>query len=416
MEMFMSIIREPSIIIAIVTLLGLIFQRKKVSEIITGTTLSFMGFTMIKVGGGILGGVLTNFSQIFSYAFNLKGVVPSNEAIMALTIDQIGADAALILLFSMILNIVLARLTKFKYIYLSLHLILFMSFAATAIMKGLGLSSLTTIIVGSLVIGSYMAVFPYLLRNASKNIIKSDEYTIAHASMTSYILGTYLGKVFGNRENDTENVKINDRISFLRDPNVATTLTMLVLLLVSGLVAGSDYVSKLSDGKEYIVFILEQSAIFAAGLYIAKAGVKLFTTEIVPAFKGFSQVFAPGAIPGVDVLVLFDKSPNSALVGFLVSFFTGVACVFLFPFIGLPVIVPGIMACFLAGGAAAIFGNSSGGFRGAVISSCLNGFLLCLLPALTLPLFSFLGAEGVTFADPDFTTLSGVLWLIFRWF
>ncbi|MGP0576995.1 PTS transporter subunit IIC [Paenibacillus peoriae] len=82
----------------------------------------------------------------------------------------------------------------------------------------------------------------------------------------------------------------------------------------------------------------------------------------------------------------------------------------------MPVIVPGIMACFLAGGAAAIFGNSSGGFRGAVISSCLNGFLLCLLPALTLPLFSFLGAEGVTFADPDFTTLSGVLWLIFRWF
>ncbi|ASA19452.1 hypothetical protein B9T62_00425 [Paenibacillus donghaensis] len=416
MEMFMSIIREPSIIIAIVTLLGLIFQRKKVPEIITGTTLSFMGFTMIKVGGGILGGVLTNFSQIFSYAFNLKGVVPSNEAIMSLTIDQIGADAALILLFSMILNIVLARVTKFKYIYLSLHLILFMSFAATAVMKGLGLSSLVTVIVGSLAIGSYMAVFPYLLRNASRNIIKSDEYTIAHASMTSYIIGTYLGKVFGNKDNDTENIKINDRISFLRDPNVATTLTMLVLLLVSGLVAGPSYVSELAGGKEYIVFILEQAAIFAAGLYIAKAGVKLFTTEIVPAFKGFSQVFAPGAIPGVDVLVLFDKAPNSALVGFLVSFFTGVACVFLFPLVGLPVIVPGIMACFLAGGAAAIFGNSSGGFRGAVISSCLNGFLLCLLPALTLPLFSFLGVEGVTFADPDFTSLSVILWGIFRWF
>ncbi|WP_226001492.1 PTS ascorbate transporter subunit IIC [Paenibacillus sp. BJ-4] len=412
----MSIIKEPSIIIAIVTLLGLIFQRKKVPEIITGTTLSFMGFTMIKVGGGILGGVHTNFSQIFSFAFDLKGVVPSNEAIMSLTIDQIGADAALILLFSMILNIVLARLTKFKYIYLSLHLILFMSFAATAVMKGLGFSSLITIIVGFLAIGSYMAIFPYLLRNASKNIIKSDEYTIAHDSMTSYIIGTYLGKIFGNREHDTENVKINDRINFLRDSNVATTLTMLVLLLVSGLIAGPAYVSKLSGGKEYIVFILEQAAIFAAGLYIAKAGVKLFTTEIVPAFKGFSQVFAPGAIPGVDVLVLFDKSPNSALVGFLVSFFTGVACVFLFPLIGLPVIVPGIMACFLAGGAAAIFGNSSGGFRGAVISSCLNGFLLCLLPALTLPLFSFLGVEGVTFADPDFTSLSILLWAIFRWF
>lgn len=36
--------------------------------------------------------------------------------------------------------------------------------------------------------------------------------------MTSYILGTYLGKVFGNRENDTENVNINDRISFCATP------------------------------------------------------------------------------------------------------------------------------------------------------------------------------------------------------
>ncbi|MDO3410991.1 PTS ascorbate transporter subunit IIC [Saccharibacillus sp. CPCC 101409] len=416
MHTFMSIIREPSIIIAIVTFLGLIFQRRKLTEVITGTTLSFMGFTMIKVGGGILGGVLTNFSQIFSHAFNLKGVVPSNEAIMSLTIDQLGADAAVILLFAMIVNIVLARVTKFKYIYLSLHLILFMCFAVTAVMRGLGISSLVTIIVGSVVIGSYMAVFPYLLRGASRKIIQSDEYTIAHASMTAYLIGTYLGKWFGNPAHDTENVKINDRISFLRDPNVATTLTMLILLLVSGLFAGSAFVSELADGKEYIVFILEQSAIFAAGLYIAKAGVKLFTTEIVPAFKGFSQVFAPGAVPGVDVLVLFDKSPNSALVGFLVSFFTGVACVFLFPVFGLPVIVPGIMACFLAGGAAAIFGNSTGGFRGAVLSSGFCGFLLCLLPALTLPLFSYLGAEGVTFADPDFTTLSGILWGIFRWF
>lgn len=222
--------------------------------------------------------------------------------------------------------------------------------------------------------------------------------------------------MFGNRENDTENVKINDRISFLRDPNVATTLTMLVLLLVSGLVAGSDYVSKLSDGKEYIVFILEQSAIFAAGLYIAKAGVKLFTTEIVPAFKGFSQVFAPGAIPGVDVLVLFDKSPNSALVGFLVSFFTGVACVFLFPFVGLPVIVPGIMACFLA----KVQPRYSA--IPAVVSEELL-FPVVLMDSYSVYCqlslcrsFSFLGAEGVTFADPDFTTLSGVLWLIFRWF
>jgi PTS system ascorbate-specific IIC component len=69
---------------------------------------------MIKVGGSILMKVLTAFSSLFSNAFNIVGVVPSNEAIMAATIDKLGATAAIILLFSMLLNILLARLPALK--------------------------------------------------------------------------------------------------------------------------------------------------------------------------------------------------------------------------------------------------------------------------------------------------------------
>lgn len=41
--------------------------------------------------------------------------------------------------------------------------------------------------------------------------------------------------------------------------------------------------------KNVLIFVLEQSAIFACGLYMAKAGVNMFTAEIVPAFKGLLQ-------------------------------------------------------------------------------------------------------------------------------
>lgn len=168
--------------------------------------------------------------------------------------------------------------------------------------------------------------------------------------------------------------------------------------------------------KNVVIFILEQSATFACGLYLAKAGVNLFTAEIVPAFKGFANVFDPGAIPAVDVMVLFTKAPNATLIGFLISFSVELVCILLFPLVGLPIIVPGIMASFITGGAAAIFGNATGGVRGAVIASSLNGLMLCVLPALTLPLFSHLGAQGVTFADPDFTLPSLILDRLLRWF
>lgn len=406
MELFLSIFGKPAIIIALVAFIGLVLQRAKISKIITGTLLSFIGFVLIKTGGKILGGVLGMFSDMFTHAFGMYGVVPSNEAITALTMDTLGASAAFILFFAMIINLLLARYTRFKSVYLSLHLVLFMAFSFTAVLQGLGYSGNTIIIAGALIIGCYMAIFPTLLSKFSRSIIGSNDYCIAHAGTISYLAGSYFGQWFGNKKTDIENIKINDRYSFLKQADVATFITMFILLCISGAFSSAEYLQGIIKQDTFIIFALEQSAIFAGGLYIAKKGVAIFTEEVVPAFKGFAQVVAPGCTPAVDPMVLFDKAPNCVLVGFLVSFFTEILCVIIFPFIGLPIIIPGIMASFITGGTAAIFGNSTGGARGAVIASFINGLFLCVLPALALPLFSFLGVQGVTFADPDFTSLS----------
>lgn len=406
MDLFLNIFGQPAIIIALVAFIGLVLQKAKISKIITGTILSFVGFILIKTGGKILGGVLVMFSDMFTHAFGMHGVVPSNEAITALTMDTLGTSAAFILFFAMIINMLLARFTRFKSIYLSLHLVLFMAFSFTAVLQGMGHSGITIIIAGSTIIGCYMAIFPTLLSKFSRSIIGNNSYCIAHAGTISYLIGSYLGKWFGNKKIDIENITIHDRYSFLKQADVATFITMFILLCISGGFSSSEYLQQVLGKNTFLIFALEQSAIFAGGLYVAKKGVSIFTEEVVPAFKGFSQIIAPGCVPAVDPMVLFDKAPNCVLVGFIVSFFTEILCVIIFPFIGLPIIIPGIMASFITGGTAAIFGNSTGGARGAVIAAFVNGLLLCILPALALPLFAFLGVQGVTFADPDFTSLS----------
>ncbi|HKM98541.1 MAG TPA: PTS ascorbate transporter subunit IIC [Buttiauxella sp.] len=406
MDYLLRLFGTPAIIIAFIAFIGLCLQKSKVSTIIRGTVLAFVGFVLIKTGGGILGGVLTMFSDLFTHAFGLRGVVPSNEAIMALTIDKLGRPAAIILFFAMIVNILLARYTRFKSIYLSLHLIVFMAFSVTAALTGLGYSELFAVIFGSVVIGTYMAVFPTILSRFSRKVIGHNEYCIAHAASTSYLAASYLGKWFGNTSVDVEHVNVSDKFSFLKNPDVATFLTMFFLLGISSLFASNEYLDVLLKKQPYLIWLLERSATFAGGLYIAKKGVVLFAEEIVPAFRGFSHVVAPGAIPAVDPMVLFEKSPNAVLIGFLVSFFAELICIAIFPAIGLPIIIPGILASFTCGGTAAIFGNATGGLRGAIIASFVNGLLLCFLPAMVLPLFSHLGVDGVTFADPDFTILS----------
>jgi len=416
MGIFIEIIKKPAIIIALVTLVGLIAMKNKPSKVITGTILSFVGFSMIKLGSGILANVLMAFSKLFDSAFNVEGIVPSNEAMMAMTMKSLGSIASLILVVGLVTNILVARFTRFKAVYLSLHLTLFSSFAIAAVFQMIGLKDIVAIICGGIGLGFYMAISPSILGHYAKDVIGSEDYTIAHSGSLAYILGSITAKKFGNKKHDAEEVHMSDSVMFLKNPTVATTLTMLILFVVTCIFAKSAVLAKVTLGENAFIFSLENAATFAAGLFIVKAGIKMFIDEIVPAFKGFAKIFAPGSIPGVDVLVLFDKSPNTALIGFLVSFLVGVVMIVILPLLHMPVIVPGLMACFITGGASAILGNAEGGVRGAVISSAIDGLLLSILPAVSLALFSTLGVHGTTFADPDMIGLAGLFWLIFRWF
>lgn len=422
MDIFLEIVKKPAIIIAIVTMIGLIATKQKFTKVIAGTLTAFIGFTMIKLGSAILSDVLKNFSKLFNEAFGLKGIVPSNESVMSALLADLGSQASMILVVGLIVNILLARFTLFKTVYLSLHLSLFTAFALASVFTLTDYPAAVEILVGGLALGAYMAVSPWLISRYTKDVVQSDEYTIAHSGSLAYLTGAFLASKLGNKDRDAENITVNERILFLKDPNVATMLTMFVLFLVASLVAGGETLNQvLSEltGKpsnvNIFIFSAEEAAKFAGGLFIVKAGIKLFIDEIVPAFKGFAKIFAPGAIPGVDVLVLFEKSPNTALLGFLVSFSTGVLMIFALPLLGHAVVIPGLMACFITGGAAAILGNAQGGLRGAIIASVVDGLMLAVLPAVTLPLFANAfeahQVKGTAFADPDMIVTALVVFL-----
>ena len=62
---------------------------------------------------------------------------------------------------------------------------------------------------------------------------------------------------------------------------------MALLYFIASLFAGVNYVNKISDGQNFIVFSVIQGVTFAAGVFIILTGVRLILAEIVPAFKGF---------------------------------------------------------------------------------------------------------------------------------
>ena len=77
--------------------------------------------------------------------------------------------------------------------------------------------------------------------------------------------------------------------------------------------------------------------------------------------------------------------------------------------VGGVLIIPGMVPHFFCGATAGIFGNATGGRRGATIGAFVNGLLISFAPALLLPVLGNLGFQNTTFGDFDFGVLGIIL-------
>ncbi len=405
-----DILGTPAILVGLFALIGLLLQKKDVANVISGTLKTIMGFVILGAGAGVLVGSLDNFSSMFDHAFEIQGIIPNNEAIVALAQEAFGAETAMIMLFGMVANILLARITPFKYIFLTGHHTMFMACLIAVILSTGGFSGATMIITGSIILGSLMVLLPALLQPFTRKITGADDFAIGHFGSFGYLTAAAVGKVVGKNSKSTEEIKVPKTLNFLRDTSVSVSLTMALLFFVVALFTGPSFIeSELSDGTNFLVFSFMQALTFAAGVYIILAGVRMLLSEIVPAFKGIADKVIPNAIPALDVPAVFPFANNAVIIGFFFSFVAGLLSMFLLPLLGLKVIVPGLVPHFFTGAAAGVFGNATGGRRGAVFGSMANGVIISFLPALLLPVLGTLGFEGTTFGDADFGLVGIIL-------
>ncbi|MEH7111554.1 PTS ascorbate transporter subunit IIC [Neobacillus niacini] len=409
LKLFMDILSTPAVLVALISLVGLIILKKPASEIIKGTTKTFLGFLVISAGAGIIVGSLEPFGKMFEVAFNVNGVVPNNEAIVAMALTKYGTATAFIMFFGMLANILIARFTRLKYIFLTGHHTLYMACMLAVILVVSGLKGVPLIIVGSLALGLIMAVFPAICQPFMRKITGNDNVGFGHFSSLGYVLSGLVGKVVGKGSRSTEEIKFPKGLGFLRDSSVTISLTMVILYVFIALFAGPSYVEKeLSGGTHYIVFSIIQGVTFAAGVFVILSGVRLVLAEIVPAFKGISTKLVPNSKPALDCPIVFPYAPNAVLIGFFCSFLGGIVGMAILGFAGAVIILPGVVPHFFTGATAGVFGNSTGGVRGATIGSFANGLLITFLPVFLMPVLGDLGFASTTFSDADFAA-SGIL-------
>ncbi|WP_068449002.1 PTS ascorbate transporter subunit IIC [Caviibacter abscessus] len=409
LKFIVGILKVPAILVGLIALIGLLLQKKSFTDIVKGTIKTIMGFLILSAGADLIVSSLAPMGQMFEHAFSIQGVVPNNEAIISQALKDFGTPTALIMTLGMVANILIARFTRLKYIFLTGHHTLYMACMIAIMLHVAGFSGISLVILGSVILGITMAVFPALAQPFMKNITGEDSIAFGHFSTLGYILSGYIGKVVGKNSKSTEEMKLPKNLSFLRDSSISISITMMFIYVILAILAGKNFVTNLSGGDNYIIFSILKAIAFAGGVFIILQGVRLILNEIVPAFTGISEKLVPNAKPALDCPIVFPYAPNAVLIGFIFSFLGGIVGLFILGAINSVLILPGVVPHFFCGATAGVFGNSTGGRRGAMIGAFANGLLLTFLPAILYPVLGALGYANTTFSDADFATLGIIL-------
>lgn len=408
-----QVLSQPAILVALISLIGLALQKKPASDVMKGTVKTFVGFLVLAAGAAVVVASLDPFGKMFTDVFGVQGVVPNNEAIVGPVLERYGTASALIFFFGMILNVVLARITVFKYIYLSGHVALYQSAMIAVILISTGFSVPWAVVIGSVAEAMITTISPALVQPFMRAVTGGDQVALGHTGGFGIALSGWVAKhTGGDPKNSTEDVHVPKSLGWIRDSTVVVALSMGLIFIVVALVAGNSYVkSHISGGQNYVLWAIISGGKFAAGVFIILAGVRVILAEIVPAFRGVSEKIVPNAKPALDVPITFTFAPNAVMIGFFSSLVAGIIGMIIMGVSGTAVIIPGIVAHFMTGGAAGVIGNSQGGRRGAILGAFANGVLITIFPLLLLPVLGDIGTMNATFGDSDY----GIIGLFLGW-
>ncbi len=384
-----QILREPAIFLGIIALVGLLIQKKSASDIIKGTLKTIIGVVILSQGTTIL----VNSILPLSNAFNLMYKIPGAAEIKSMGTDTFlatyGTQIGLAMVLAFIINLIVARFTKIKNVFLTGHMLFWFPFIFVACAVEMGLKGTSIVVFATIATAIYIIVSPALITPFVKNVTGDNSFTLGHPTVGLSLVSGFIGKTFGDKSKSTEDIKFPKQLDFLKEITITSSLVMFMVYLVVGLILGGEQVAEVySAEKNLVIFSIMQGVLFGAGLTILLTGVRMMLAEIIPAFKGISDKLIPNAIPALDCPIIFPYAPNAVIIGFLVSMITSIITLFLLGKAGVfqYAVLPLTITCFFEIGTAAVIGNGTGGLRGAILGSAVAGVLMILLVGFSLPL------------------------------
>lgn len=376
-----------AIFMSLIALVGLLLLKKSFSDVVTGVFKTALGVIILQQGVGVLVNAmlpLANSIGALQQSTPFPADMIGSETFMA----EYGMQIGIAMLAGFIINLIVARFTKWKAVFLTGHMLYWFPFVFTAVAVSAGFEGWMAGLIGGLFSAIYYVVSPNLIRPYIREVTGDDSFTLGHPSVSFALVGGFLAKKFGNKEKSTEDINFPKGLKFLKEVGITGSIVVMLTYLVVYLLfkATGAEVAIDTGGKSMFNFILTSGLMFGAGLTILMLGVRMLIAEITTAFTGIQEKLIPDAIPAYDCPLLFPYAPNAVIIGFILSMITSVILIFVTASLGIfkYAVIPVVISCFFECGTASVVGNAMGGRRGAIIASITSGIMLVFLMGFSL--------------------------------
>ena len=421
-----NILTQPAYFIGLMVFVGYMLLRKPLYDALAGFIKATVGYMILAVGSG---GLTNNFRPILvglKDRFNLDAMVIDpyfgQNAVTAGIGEQFGrtfSQVMLLLLVAFIMNLVFAKFTPFKSIFLTGQHFLYFACVIALVFIANDMPMAVTVVVGGIMLGFCGAALPTLCQRFMKDLTGADNLSMGHFNCLGYAFSGYVGLLFekagGNKEkSDASNVNMPKFFELFRDFVFSVALFMVVLFyiaVIACVVNGHmDVVLEKSGNNIWFIYPFLQGLQFAAGMSVLIYGVRQFIAEITAAFVAISEKYIPNSKPAVDCPAIFPFAPTAVLIGFVGSFLGGlVAMAIMVAMHSSTIMIPAAGICFFSGGTCGVFGNIHGGWKGALVGSFIVGMALTGLPLILYPAFAALGIADASFPNVDYNILGAAL-------
>lgn len=412
--------RNTALIVGIISFVGLVLQKKTTEQVISGTAKTIIGFMIFNIGSASIGTIVNNFTKLFNNGFGIDGVTTQVEVATGMALNTYGTEVAMVVLVGFVANLLFAKFTPFKAIFLTGQHFLYFACVLALVFIAHGFNSFWTILFGGIVLGLCGAALPTIAQPFMRKITGDDSIAMGHFNTIGYALAGCIGKLFAkSKENDeAKEIKLPKFFSLFRDFVFSIALFMVVLFYIAvfaNVFTGQlEFVTKMSGNDVWFIYPLLQGLQFASAMSVLIYGVRQFIAEITAAFVAISEKYIPDSKPAVDCPAIFPYAPTAVVIGFVGSFLGGLFAMFLMVLFKSPVImIPAAGICFFSGGTSGVFGNAYGGWKGALAGSFVVGIALVALPLVLYPMFSTLGISGASFPNVDYNVVGVIIdWIL----